>query len=791
MLKVSGTHSRIANEQTGQRGQPGMKRLSFNTFVIDETNRQAADICRRIANLQPVAPLPVTLVGDHAAGKTHLLYAIVNRVRAASSNTGLAYVTAQVFPDQVRALIDDPSPVERAPTAILLVDQLDRFTGLVEELEAIVRIFLENDHYVVLASAMHPGRLVKIPEGLRRTILAGQVVDMAPHTEDATLELVRQEAREEAQEEIEGLRQEIDLLKVALAEKNAIEPQPSGTAIEETRAASAENERLEGEIASLRQRIESQETAQEQAADEIESLREQLTDKQAQLDEAADEAQRLQSALLVAQENAVEPHDLVERLNTLTAEREALQESFEAECKRAEEQLEAKTALEHDHERLTQELASARTEAEQARDRARSVEERASALLEHVEAYRRVFEGTSAEQLRLAEGIQAGGAAEIEIALQEAYADAQRLRTELEQVRSELEETHSAHNAALAERDSLLQENNETQKQAEERQNTIERLEAELRGLEERHVKTVQDLDAKETAYQQAQDELAGKDQLIASLEEEVEEKRGELLAKTELLDTLRTEVAQHEAQLVEKTGALEATQVELEQVRSDLASRNQELDALHTEIQGAQATIADRDGAVKAVRAELEEVRRTSNEKDSKLAVLHARLREVEETLQTKQRALDTLNQDAAAQIAEANAQAGELEKRVKRAAALLEKAQKVATGAESRLKTLIEQVASGMGEVAESLGEFFGQPDEEADTDFPDSYPLPARLPDQEEDTSDAEAAYQAAAEALNNAGPSATSEKRQDGSEPEASSADPSLSDPHNADGAGPSV
>ena len=58
--------------------------------------------------------MPVLLLGDDGCGKTHLLYSVVNQIRSGSARTGLAYVTAREFPDKVRGLIKDPTPVQRA-----------------------------------------------------------------------------------------------------------------------------------------------------------------------------------------------------------------------------------------------------------------------------------------------------------------------------------------------------------------------------------------------------------------------------------------------------------------------------------------------------------------------------------------------------------------------------------------------------------------------------------------------------------------------------------------------------
>ena len=115
-----------------------------------------------------------------------------------TTKTGLAYVTAVDFPDQVRHLIDDPSPVQRAQSAVLLVDQLDRFKDLIDELEAVVRIFLDHKHYVVLASKVHPGRLPHLSQGFRDLIDSGQIVQIVPRGAESQIETIRRQVRGDA-----------------------------------------------------------------------------------------------------------------------------------------------------------------------------------------------------------------------------------------------------------------------------------------------------------------------------------------------------------------------------------------------------------------------------------------------------------------------------------------------------------------------------------------------------------------------------------------------------------------
>ncbi len=191
-----------------------MKHYSFSTFLVDDANREVHDLCLAAAQLEDIGSSPVVILGEEGSGKTHLLYAVVNQVRASSVRAGLAYVTPHNVPDQVRALIADPSPLDRSPNALLLVDQLELADRPIpatknaapdpayalEELGAIVRIFVDRGHRVLIASNVHPGRLRQLPAGLQQTLSSARIVLMAPLRPERRPEFLRRLARQEAQE---------------------------------------------------------------------------------------------------------------------------------------------------------------------------------------------------------------------------------------------------------------------------------------------------------------------------------------------------------------------------------------------------------------------------------------------------------------------------------------------------------------------------------------------------------------------------------------------------------------
>lgn len=343
-----------------------MKRFNFGTFLVDDTNRRAFQICQDIAELKPVSPLPVVLLGDEGCGKTHLLYSIVNRIRAGTSKTGLAYVTALDFPDQVRHLIDDPTLVERAQSAVLLVDQLERFRDLIEELEAVVRIFLDNNHYVVLATKVHPGRLQHLPSAFRTVIETGQIVQIVPRATESQIETIKRQLREESDALLARKQQEIEDLR-ALLSRVGKETSPEAPA----------------NVAALRAELDAERIARADTIRKLSDAREQIEGANEELVAARTEIERLRSTVREVEGDfraAVESELAAARERAERSEREA--EALRDELDRIGAEAARVQELERLADSLRDELDQARVEAAENLDTARELHEQ----LEQVQA---------------------------------------------------------------------------------------------------------------------------------------------------------------------------------------------------------------------------------------------------------------------------------------------------------------------------------------------------------------------------------------------------------------------
>lgn len=583
-----------------------MKHYTFSNFLVTDENRRAFDVARAIAELKAGQQMPVLLLGDDGSGKTHLLYAIVNHLRASSANAGLAYLTPTDFPEPVRQLIDDPTRVERASNAVLLVDQLDAIDGLdsnstvAEELEAVVRIFLDNGHYVVLASNAHPDRIRQLPDGLGELLSGGTSITLPPHGAEAQARLIEEKIRQEQSGALEAQRAEIEALKQQVAEAASTRPAGDEDLQRRFEVAQAFGESIQRDLAS--------------AKAEIASLR----------------------SAVVAPAPASDTSDVIAELATLREQA--------AEAQRENENLREERARVQDDWNKTQARAS---ELDQ---EVKTLREQLQTAWHAEGAARDTKEELSAAQERIAEleSLLSTNAGEAENRIAEAVEQAAAARIERDQLRAELEETRARHDAAAQEASGLLQ-------RAEGLVELVEANRARFRQVEEtqrEQIDTLEKLIAERATHsvhrdifnraqeetREARDALERAESLLATRQSEVDEANATIAALSAELDAERQA---HQKALSDKIQALEATAEDRDRIMVELTT----ITSAHTALEGTIAQLtSERDGARSELVAARTQQESAQAEAAGLLAASNARAGDLEDRLQASEDALGML---------------------------------------------------------------------------------------------------------------------------------------------------
>lgn len=158
-----------------------MKGLTFDNFINHSTNQNAYDVCVRLSRFEGERKSPVVLLGEHGAGKSHLLWALVNYYRSKQVNVGIALISATDFPAKVKDLAVVPAKLATSTPVVLLVDDLQKFSQSdAGDLEKVLFAVHEHGHTVVVATQIHPNVLPVLSGKFKAFLNSGVIIGMKP-----------------------------------------------------------------------------------------------------------------------------------------------------------------------------------------------------------------------------------------------------------------------------------------------------------------------------------------------------------------------------------------------------------------------------------------------------------------------------------------------------------------------------------------------------------------------------------------------------------------------------------
>lgn len=308
-----------------------MSGFSFDSFVVHETNQAAFDMCSKMASLEKDLPKPIVLLGESGSGKSHLLWAMVNKFREQNVKVGVALISSKDFPNKVKGLPDNPEKLQKKYPVILIVDELHLFEKDAAALERVILAFQEHNQYVVVATNIHPSILPSISGKLKAYLNSGVIIGIkplpktegAPIPEAAVKQIAELRARiaeleagkggapaapsQEAQNEIKSLRQQVEELT------------------HERDAARAALDKSEGELIDLKEELARlKESAPSETPDVSEIVERLEKQKAALLDRINALEKQLEELIVFTESIAAEPPQAsIEELNDLMEQEES------------------------------------------------------------------------------------------------------------------------------------------------------------------------------------------------------------------------------------------------------------------------------------------------------------------------------------------------------------------------------------------------------------------------------------------------------------------------------------
>ena len=179
-------------------------KYTFDNFVVGSYNRFAHAASLAVGDTPYTAYNPLFIYGGAGLGKTHLLYAIGNRILENKRNAKVLYVTSEKFTNQfINALADAKIQAFRnkyREIDVLLIDDIQFIAGkerIQEEFFHTFNTLYENEKQIVLSSDQPPRSIKFLEDRLVGRFEWGLLADISPTDYETRLAILRKKTQAE------------------------------------------------------------------------------------------------------------------------------------------------------------------------------------------------------------------------------------------------------------------------------------------------------------------------------------------------------------------------------------------------------------------------------------------------------------------------------------------------------------------------------------------------------------------------------------------------------------------
>jgi chromosomal replication initiator protein len=210
-------------ESTARTNRASNPRLTFEHFVIGDSNRLAHAAALAVAELPGQAYNPLFICGPPGVGKTHLLHSIANLVLGYNPGLSIRIATGESFTNEFQLALTsnrmDGFKAHFRRVDVLLVDDvqfLERKARTEEEFFHTFNTLHEAGSQLVLTSDRPPRDLQALEDRLRERFEAGLVADVHTPDLDTRLTILRKRVQQDEIELSDHSALEVIARRVAL-----------------------------------------------------------------------------------------------------------------------------------------------------------------------------------------------------------------------------------------------------------------------------------------------------------------------------------------------------------------------------------------------------------------------------------------------------------------------------------------------------------------------------------------------------------------------------------------------
>lgn len=193
------------NEETAKTDSSSLNiensKLTFNNFVVGPSNKFAYTASLRVAETPGSVFNPLFIYGNSGLGKTHLLNAIIEKIKSNKPDANILYITSEnlmndfYFALQIKTLHDFHNKYRSCDA--LLIDDIQFIAGKVqmeEEIFHTFNIFISEGKQLVLTSDKPPREIPKIEDRLITRFESGILCDIQPPDFETRIAIIKDKA---------------------------------------------------------------------------------------------------------------------------------------------------------------------------------------------------------------------------------------------------------------------------------------------------------------------------------------------------------------------------------------------------------------------------------------------------------------------------------------------------------------------------------------------------------------------------------------------------------------------
>ena len=175
--------------------------FTFESFVVGPSNRFAYNAALAVTDKPAAAYNPLFIYGPSGLGKTHLLYAIANRIREKHPEFNIVYISSEQFTNELIVALREHKNLEFRQkyrnADLLLMDDVQFIGGKQSTEEEFFHTFnelFEAHKQIVLTSDRPPIEISTLAERLRTRFEGGLICDIIPPDYETRMAIIQNKA---------------------------------------------------------------------------------------------------------------------------------------------------------------------------------------------------------------------------------------------------------------------------------------------------------------------------------------------------------------------------------------------------------------------------------------------------------------------------------------------------------------------------------------------------------------------------------------------------------------------